>query len=180
MLRAFYKTYTNLWPSRIILTKLQGIYIWLSLFSNGIDFIVAQSLPILQTHSVSVMVFPWWGYRDFCKILLRYGLILKSQCCKNRGYGNLKEILVKIWRLQGLASLGESGVLALVRPQQRKVHISCPRCCWPQWGVVTSPAEGHGGSSSVVSIAKNKLKLYMDFDCRNTTDETDQLNQWGN
>ena len=173
MFWAFYKTYTNLWPSRIILTKLQGIYIWRSLFSNRIDFIVAQSLPILQTHSVSVMVFPWWGNRDFCKILLRYGLILKSQC-KNRGYGNLKEILVKIWRLQSLASLWESGVLALVRPQQREVHISRPRCCRPQWGVVTSPPEGHSCSSSVVSIAKNKLELNIDFEFRNTPDETDR------
>ena len=157
MLRAFYKTYTNLWPSRIILTKLQGIYIWLSLFSNGIDFIVAQSLPILQTHSVSVMVFPWWGYRDFCKILLRYGLILKSQRCKNRGYGNLKEILVKIWRLQGLASLGKSGVLALVGPQQWEVDVCRPRCGRPQWRVVTSPAQSHGGGRPVVSISKSKL-----------------------
>ena len=40
---------------------------------------------------------------------------------------------------------------------------------------MTSPAEGHGGSSSIVSVAKNKFELIINFEFRKTPDETDRL-----
>ena len=59
--------------------------------------------------------------------------------------------LVEVRGLECLASFGECGVLALVRSQQRQVRV-CGSRCRPERGVVTSPAQRHGGGLTRLAV----------------------------
>lgn len=87
---------------------------------------------------------------------LRFGLMCLALIlfwCLISGH----RLLVEVRWFQGLASLGQGGVLSLVWAQERQVRVSGAGGCWPQRGVVTSPAQGHGGRGSVVTWSASSI-----------------------
>lgn len=70
--------------------------------------------------------------------------------------------LVEVRRLEGFASLGEGGVLALVGPQEGHVRVRCAG--GSQGGVVALPAQGHGGARTAQAAPvpeKSTVKVYI-------------------